>query len=146
MASRFSQSGIAIVVFRRVAYNITEHNEFEAKYQEISGIKKYQDFFDKFCIIHQIRRCEVNVMNKILIEYPESFSAITNMTVESFAEEARWAMAVKLYEMGRLTSGQAAVLAGCSRVSFLLNCRRFGASSVGWDAEELAREKRGVEL
>ena len=83
-------------------------------------------------------------MNKIMIEYPESFPTVANMSVESFVEEARWAMAVKLYEMGRLTSGQAAVLAGCSRVVFLLNCRRFGASSVQWDADELAREKRGL--
>lgn len=85
-------------------------------------------------------------MNKIMIEYPESFPAIANMSVESFAEEARWAMAVKLYELGRLTSGQAAVLAGCSRVVFLLNCRRYGAASVAWDEDELAREKRGIEL
>jgi len=83
-------------------------------------------------------------MNKIMIEYPESFPAIVNMSVESFAEEARWAMAVKLYEIGRLTSGQAAVLAGCSRVVFLLNCRRYGAASVAWDKDELAREKREI--
>ena len=48
-------------------------------------------------------------MNKIMIEYPESFPTVANMSVESFVEETRWAMAVKLYEMGRLTSGQAAV-------------------------------------
>lgn len=85
-------------------------------------------------------------MNKIMIEYPESFPAVANMSVESFAEEARWAMAVKLYELGRLTSGQAAMLAGCSRVAFLLNCRRYGAASVNWDTDELAREKRGIGL
>jgi len=53
-------------------------------------------------------------------------------------------MAVKLYEIGRLTSGQAATLAGCSRVAFLLNCRRYGTPSVAWDADELAREKKGA--
>ncbi|MFZ2634107.1 MAG: UPF0175 family protein [Desulfosalsimonadaceae bacterium] len=83
-------------------------------------------------------------MNKIMIEYPEFFPTIANMTAEFFVEEARMAMAVKLYEIGRLTSGQAAMLAGCSRVVFLLNCRLFGASSVQWDADELARERRGV--
>lgn len=85
-------------------------------------------------------------MNKIMIEYPESLPAVANLSAESFAEEARWAMAVKLYEIGRLTSGQAAMLAGCSRVVFLLNCRRYGAASVSWDADELAREKKGIGL
>jgi len=49
-------------------------------------------------------------------------------------------MAVKLYEMGRLTSGQAAALAGISRVSFLLSCHRYGAATVAWDQEELEDE------
>ena len=46
------------------------------------------------------------------------------------------ALAVKLYEMGRLTSGQAASLAGISRVAFLLS----GSASVEWDQEELEAE------
>jgi predicted HTH domain antitoxin len=33
--------------------------------------------------------------------------------------------AVKLYEMGRLSSGRAAELAGMSRVEFLLNLSRY---------------------
>lgn len=49
-------------------------------------------------------------------------------------------MAVKLYEMGRLTSGQAARLAGVSRVTFLLDCRRYGAASVEWDRPEIDAE------
>ena len=50
------------------------------------------------------------------------------------------ALAVKLYEMGRLTSGQAASLAGISRVAFLLSCKRYGSASVEWDQEELEAE------
>ena len=53
---------------------------------------------------------------------------------------ARFALAVKLYEMGRLTSGQAARLAGVSRVTFLLDCRRYGAASVEWDQAEIDAE------
>jgi len=46
----------------------------------------------------------------------------------------------KLYEMGRLTAGQAAALAGISRVAFLLSCQRYGAATVEWDQEELEAE------
>ena len=50
------------------------------------------------------------------------------------------ALAVKLFEMGRLSSGQAASLAGVSRVAFLLGCKQFGAAGVDWDEAELAAE------
>ena len=49
----------------------------------------------------------------------------------------RMASAMKLYEMGRLTSGQAASLAGVPRVVFLLKCRSYGSASAQWDREEL---------
>lgn len=79
-------------------------------------------------------------MRSIRIEYPESIPAMLNLSPEAFEEEARTALAMKLYELGRLTSGQAASLAGISRVEFLLSCRRFGSFSVQWDAEELEAE------
>jgi predicted HTH domain antitoxin len=74
------------------------------------------------------------------IKYPESVLATLNLSPEVFEEEARIALAVKLYEMGRLTSGQAAELAGIPRVAFLLNCKRYGTSTVEWDREELESE------
>jgi predicted HTH domain antitoxin len=79
-------------------------------------------------------------MKTIQIEYPESIPAALNLTPESFEEEARTALAIKLFELGRLSSGQAASLAGMPRVTFLLNCHRFGAPSVAWDREEIEAE------
>jgi predicted HTH domain antitoxin len=79
-------------------------------------------------------------MKTLTIEYPESVLASLNMSPESFEEEARMALAVKLYEMGRLTSGQAARLVGIPRVEFLLSCRRYGAATVAWDEDELDAE------
>lgn len=82
----------------------------------------------------------VKVMRTIEIEYSEAIPAILNITPEIFENEARLALAIKLYEMGRLTSGQAAQLAGVSRVTFLLECRKYGAASVEWDQEEIEAE------
>ncbi|MFH1952826.1 MAG: UPF0175 family protein [Pseudomonadota bacterium] len=79
-------------------------------------------------------------MKTLSIEYPESIPAVLNISSESFEEEARMALAVKLFETGRLSSGQAASLAGIPRVTFLLNCRRFSSSSVFWDRRELDAE------
>lgn len=81
-------------------------------------------------------------MRTIRIEYPESIPATLNISPESFEEEARAALAMKLYEMGRLTSGQAASMAGVSRVAFLLSCQRYSSFSVQWDAEEIDSEFR----
>lgn len=74
------------------------------------------------------------------LEYPETLAAAMNLSADEFAREAKLALAVKLFELGRLTSGQAARLAGISRLAFLLECPRFGAASVSWDDEELAAE------
>ena len=57
-------------------------------------------------------------MKRLSVEYPESIPAVINLSPEAFEEEAKMAMAVKLYELGRLTSGQAADLAGIARVGF----------------------------
>ncbi|MGO9611478.1 MAG: UPF0175 family protein [Dissulfurispiraceae bacterium] len=79
-------------------------------------------------------------MKTLAIKYPESVLATLNLSPETFEQEARVALAVKLYEMGRLTSGQAAELAGIPRITFLLNCQRYGAAAVEWDREELKTE------
>lgn len=46
-------------------------------------------------------------------------------------------MAVKLFEMKRLSSGMAAALIGIDRVSFLLNLHRYGVPMIDLTEAEL---------
>jgi len=84
-------------------------------------------------------------MKTMSIKYPESVLATLNLSPEMFEHEARTALAAKLYEMGRLTSGQAAALVEISRVAFLLSCSRYGTATVEWDQDELEAEFSDME-
>ena len=48
------------------------------------------------------------------------------MSAEQFSDEARFLLAAKLYELGKLSSGQAARLSGKTRVGFLFSLARIG--------------------
>lgn len=76
----------------------------------------------------------------IKVDYPDSLPAVANMSHETFEQDARLAMAMKLYEIGRLSSGQASNLAEIPRTDFLLRCHEYGVDSVAWDTDELKRE------
>ncbi len=58
--------------------------------------------------------------------------------------EVRLTSALKLFELGRISSGLAARLAGMARVEFLLLCGQYGVSIFQQSAEELAEEVDSV--
>ncbi len=65
------------------------------------------------------------VTRQIVIEIPEKILLAEKVNETEFGRELRVLAAVKLYELGRLSSGRAAELAGMSRVEFLLNLGRY---------------------
>jgi predicted HTH domain antitoxin len=71
------------------------------------------------------------------IEYPDALPDVLQETPEQFEREARTAMAVKLFELKRISSGNAAELAGMDRVAFLLSLHQYGVSMIDYSKEEL---------
>lgn len=59
---------------------------------------------------------------------------------ELFAAEARFLLALKLFELGRISSGKAGRMCGMGRVEFVLAAGRAGTPVVSLTSEELARE------
>jgi len=76
----------------------------------------------------------------VIIKYPKSLPDALQQTPEQFEREARMAMAAKLFEMKRLSSGLAAQLAGMDRVSFLLELHRYGVAMLDLDERELEED------
>ncbi len=71
------------------------------------------------------------------IEYPETLPDLLQESQEEFQHEARMAMAAKLFEMGRISSGIAAQLAGIDRVTFLLDLHRYKVAMINLNEGEL---------
>ncbi len=58
----------------------------------------------------------------------------------SFADEARFLLALKLFEQGRISSGKAGRLCHMGRVEFLLAAGRAGVPAVDMRGDELSEE------
>ncbi len=74
---------------------------------------------------------------QLKIDYPETLPAALLQTPEQFEQEAKWAMAVKLFEMKRISSGVAAQIVGVERVLFLLSLHRYGVAMIDMTEAEL---------
>ncbi len=79
-------------------------------------------------------------MNAVMLELPLDVLASPGASYESLASEAKFMLALKLFEVGRLSSGKAGVLCGMGRVEFLLAAGRAGVPVVTLDADELSTE------
>jgi len=81
---------------------------------------------------------------QMLVEYPDNLPDALAETRQQFESEAKFAMAAKLFEMKRLSSGQAAQILGMDRVQFLLDLHRVGTAVINLTEEELVSDIRNA--
>jgi predicted HTH domain antitoxin len=79
-------------------------------------------------------------MSILKIPYPKELPQALGKTPEEFEHEMRFLVAAKLYELGRISSGRAAELAGLERKEFLNQLGRYRISVFNYSWEELERE------
>ena len=76
---------------------------------------------------------------QIVINVPDKVLLAIKSDEATFAREVVLLAAVKLYELGRLSSGRAAKLAGIPRVEFLLALQRYKVFPLVAELDDLER-------
>ena len=82
------------------------------------------------------------LMSQIILSIPDETLLALRLTPEQLGAELRLAAAIKMYELGRLSSGAAARLAGIPRVVFLTKLADYGVDTFRLTQEQLEREIR----
>jgi predicted HTH domain antitoxin len=79
-------------------------------------------------------------MCDLTVSVPEGQLSALNVPREQAAEEVRMLAAVKLYEMGRLSSGAAAEFAGIPKPLFLERLAQYGVPTFRQSEQEIKEE------
>ncbi|MBE9251913.1 UPF0175 family protein [Dolichospermum sp. LEGE 00240] len=79
-------------------------------------------------------------MSSVSLEIPEEVLISLKETPESLSREISILAAVKLFELGKLSSGRAAQLAGMSRVEFLMSLGRYQVSPFSLTSQQLEQD------
>jgi predicted HTH domain antitoxin len=79
-------------------------------------------------------------MRVVEIPYPDDLPEAMGKSPELFERQIRFLVAAKIYELGQISSGQAAELAGMNRVEFLEELGRYRIPIFNYSLAELEQE------
>jgi predicted HTH domain antitoxin len=79
-------------------------------------------------------------VEELKIKYPTGFEHAVHMTKEEMEQHIRLMAALKMVELGKISSGKAAELAGMSRTEFLEACGRYRVSIFNYPDDEAETE------
>jgi predicted HTH domain antitoxin len=77
---------------------------------------------------------------ELRIQYPSGFEHAVHLSKEEMEQHIRLMAALKMFELGKVSSGKAAEFAGMSRVDFIETCGRYRVSVFNYAPEELEKE------
>ena len=80
-------------------------------------------------------------MSDITLSIPDETLVALKIKPDQLGAEIRLAAAVKLYELGRISSGAAAKLAGIPRTLFLTKLADYGVDTFKLTEQELLQER-----
>ena len=79
-------------------------------------------------------------IEELKIKYPVGFENAVHMTKDEMEQHIRLMAALKMFELGKVSAGKAAELAGMSRVDFFEACGRYRVSIFNYPPEDLEEE------
>ena len=79
-------------------------------------------------------------MKELTLKYPDDLELAVQTTPAEFEAQIRLMAALKMFELGKLSSGKAAELAGMSRIEFFEMCGLYRVSIFNYPPEELETE------
>ena len=80
------------------------------------------------------------MMQTVSIQLPETVFSALRKDPQELAKEMRIVAAVKWYEMGEVSQGEAAEIAGLTRLEFINILSRYHVSPFQYTPEEIAEE------
>ena len=84
-------------------------------------------------------------MITVQIQLPETVFSALRLNPDEFIQEMRIAAAIKWYEVGEISQGKAAEIAGIARSDFINALSRYQVSFLQYTESELASEMANVD-
>ena len=79
-------------------------------------------------------------MEELKIKFPSGFEKAIHMTKEELEHHVRLMAALKMFELGKVSSGKAAEFVGMPRIEFLETCGRYRISPFNYPLDESEEE------
>lgn len=79
-------------------------------------------------------------MAEVLLDIPDGTAEALHVAPRSLAAELQLAAAIKLFEVGRLSGGAAAALAGMPKPLFMQRLGEYDVAAISHDAGELRED------
>jgi predicted HTH domain antitoxin len=83
-------------------------------------------------------------MSQVTLSIPDEILLALKATPDDVASRIRFAAAVKLYEIGQLSSGAAAQLAGVPKPFFLSRLADYGVNTFDLSEDELIHDRKSA--